>query len=123
MLIGNQGLVNLRTLSREEKEAVRRKAEAYFQEGYGYKATSTLLGISMYTVRDWLREYKSGIFRPSYRENAIRNTKNVEEIRSRVIADRALGLSYQELMKKHGASRTNIRAWCAQAEAEKSQSE
>lgn len=122
MLIGNQGLVNLRTLSREEKEAVRRKAEAYFQEGYGYKATSTLLGVSMYTVRDWLREYKSGIFRASYKENA-RNIKNVEEIRSRVVADRALGLSYQELMKKHGASRTNIRAWCAQAKAEKAQSE
>lgn len=122
MLIGNHGLVNLRTLSREEKEAVRRKAEAYFQEGYGYKATSTLLGVSMYTVRDWLREYKSGIFRASYKENA-RNIKNVEEIRSRVVADRALGLSYQELMKKHGASRTNIRAWCAQAKAEKAQSE
>lgn len=123
MLIGNQGLVNLRTLSREEKEAVRKKAEAYFQEGYGYKATSTLLGISMYTVRDWLREYKSGIFTPSYKENAIRNSKNTEEIRSGVIADRALGLSYQELMKKYGASRTNIRVWCAQAEAEKMQNE
>lgn len=123
MLIGNQGLVNLRTLSREEKEAGRKKAEAYFQEGYGYKATSTLLGISMYTVRDWLREYKSGIFTPSYKENAIRNSKKTEEIRSGVIADRALGLSYQELMKKYGASRTNIRVWCAQAEAEKNQNE
>lgn len=123
MLIGNQGLVNLRTLSREKKEAVRKKDEAYFQEGYGYKATSTLLGISMYTVRDWLREYKSGIFTPSYKENAIRNSKKTEEIRSGVIADRALGLSYQELMKKYGASRTNIRVWCAQAEAEKNQNE
>lgn len=46
-------------------DKVRRKAVELFEKQYGYKATSTILGVPTYTVRDWKREWKAGEFRVS----------------------------------------------------------
>lgn len=40
-------------------EAIRRRAAALFDEGLGYKATASLLGIPRETVRKWLDIYRS----------------------------------------------------------------
>ena len=40
-------------------EAIRRRAAALFDEGLGYKAAASLLGIPRETVRKWLDIYRS----------------------------------------------------------------
>ena len=39
-------------------EPKRREAAALFEQGCGYKKAARLLGISVYTARDWNRQFK-----------------------------------------------------------------
>lgn len=41
-------------------KAKRQECLKYFEKGYGYKKTSALTGLNLYTVRDYLRRYKAG---------------------------------------------------------------
>lgn len=38
----------------------RRECLTFFDEGFGYKRTATLTGLERYTVREYLRRYKTG---------------------------------------------------------------
>lgn len=41
---------------------LRRQALDLFQRDYGYRKVASLLGISVYTVREWARAYRKGEF-------------------------------------------------------------
>ena len=38
----------------------RRECLSCFKQGFGYKKTATITGLNRYTVREYLRRYKSG---------------------------------------------------------------
>ena len=38
----------------------RRECLTFFDKGFGYKRTATLTGLGRYTVREYLRRYKTG---------------------------------------------------------------
>ncbi|WP_443743361.1 helix-turn-helix domain-containing protein [Sutterella sp.] len=47
--------MNERSSPKPYPQALRAKAAALFEAGYGYKATATKLGVPQATVRDWKR--------------------------------------------------------------------
>lgn len=56
---------------RKYSNGIRTKASELFESGFGYKATATILGLPMATVRDWKRQWVKGHFvsvRPSIPE-------------------------------------------------------
>mgnify|MGYP002981643228 CR=1 FL=1 len=56
---------------RRYSNGIRTRASELFESGFGYKATATILGLPMATVRDWKRLWVKGKFvvhRPSIPE-------------------------------------------------------
>ncbi len=86
----------------------RRQAKRLFEEGRGYKFVAAALGLSKYTVRDWLRAYKRGTFRVSASANQFRYSPEAK----RYVADlRLAGLSWRQISAKTGVSPSTCRNW------------
>lgn len=88
----------------------RRAALRLFEQGYGYKYTAKALGLAESTVRDWRRAYKKGCFNPNFSLNQHRFPL---EVRDRVVHLRASGLSWNEIARRIGVSRSTCRKWVA----------
>ena len=54
----------------------RKAALALFEAGTGYKSAAALLGLSVYTVRDWHRKFKKGTFHVELNPKQYRHVGN-----------------------------------------------
>ena len=86
----------------------RKAAAALFEAGMGYKSTAAQLGLSTYTVRDWLRKFKKGTFHVEINPNQYRHSP---ETKARVIALRAEGRSWREISVTTGVNISTCRCW------------
>lgn len=89
----------------------RKAAVKLFAMGVGYKNAAGILGLSVYTVRDWLRDYKKGAFKTELNVNQFRYS---QETKDRVLALRKQGLSWSELSKATGVNASTCRNWYSQ---------
>ncbi len=71
----------------------RKAAIKLFEMGVGYKNAANILGLSVYTVRDWLRDFRKGTFKVELNVNQFRYA---QETKDRVIALRKEGFSWSE---------------------------
>lgn len=108
----SEGAVGKRPFDAEY--ARRRAAADLFEEGKGYKAVSTALGINRETVRDW-----SYIWRAFGSESFCHVRGDGEravyppEVKRAAVKDRMEGKSMVEVMAKYGIrSRHQIKEWC-----------
>ena len=88
---------------------MREKALKLFRAGLGYKSVARTLGLSVYTVRDWSRQFKAGRFMPTRADNQYRYD---DEIKKRVVALRAQGLSWRKIESQTGVNISSCRTWC-----------
>ncbi len=108
-----------------ESNSLRQAAVALFEEGLGYKACAGTLGISVYTARDWLLEYKSGRLMSDQQAQLSGQGKRrapAEGDRQRARELREQGRSYSEISKELGLSRSTVRSWLQDPELPVSQS-
>ena len=89
----------------------RKAAIKLFEMGVGYKNAANILGLSVYTVRDWLRDFRKGTFKVELNVNQFRYA---QETKDRVIALRKEGFSWSELSKATGVNMSTCRQWYAQ---------
>ena len=97
-----------------ESDRLRQKAAEFFGKGMGYKACAGILGISQYTARDWLHEYRSGRLlseREAVSAGQGRKREPGPDDRSRAQRLRDDGLSYNEIAEALGLSRSTVRSW------------
>ncbi len=101
------------TLSGKDKSIrtkYRDRALKLFEEGFGYKRVATQLNLSIYTVRDWHRLYRSGFF-----EAKIRTPGNFpanildEETKGQIRKEYKAGETISGLSLKYGKSKATIR--------------
>lgn len=100
--------------SRFEFSQLHKKAIELFEQGYGYKATSTLLGVNSNTVRDWAR---------NWRINVDYNAKGTPEHKAKAVALREAGASLMAISAELRISKRRITAWLAEAKASASTEE
>lgn len=86
----------------------RKAALALFEAGTGYKSAAALLGLSVYTVRDWHRKFKKGTFHVELNPKQYRHTP---ETKARVIALRESGCSWREVSTITGVNISTCRSW------------
>lgn len=93
--------------------SIRKKAAELFEQGYGYKAVSSQLGVNRETIRDWSYTWRA------LGSDALCKSSNIKESYSpetklAVVKDRADGVSVVEVMHRYGVpNRTRIKEWCA----------
>ena len=99
-------------LSKAARIQYRKRAFELFEKGLGYCATSRILGLSLFTVRDWHRLYKGGYFDPDLKSpgNSLPNILPME-IKKKVKEEFANGASVTSLAKRYGKSNSTIRYW------------
>ena len=100
--------------SRFEFSHLHKKAIELFEQGYGYKATSTLLGVNPNTVRDWAR---------NWRINVDYNAEGTPEQKAKAVALREAGASLMAISAELRISKRRITAWLAEAKASASTEE
>ena len=63
---------------------IKKKAYDLFRQGYGYRASARILQLSIYTTREWKRQYDAGFFNP---QRGFHRTKRVftDEFRHKVV--------------------------------------
>lgn len=91
----------------------RERAAELFEQGYGYKAVSSQLGVNQETVRDW-----SYTWRALGKEQLCKCTGKREyyppEIKLAVALDRAQGVAVIDVMQRYKIpNRTRIKEWCS----------
>ena len=93
-------------------ETTRRRAAALFEEGMGYKAVASLLGIPRETVRKWLDVYRSAGIEVLALMGKKHNTYSFETKLAAVKAVVDEGLTKPEAMARFGiASMTPLKNW------------
>lgn len=86
-------------------------AATLFKAGFGYKFVASSLGISIYTARTWLRQWKKNAFSVDPYVQKI----FPESVKERVYALRREGKSWTAIAEETGVSRTSCRNWCLRA--------
>lgn len=89
-------------------EPKRREAAALFAQGCGYKKAARLLGISVYTARDWNRQFKQGQFHTEL-PDWIRGYSDKQK--ADVLALHARGFSSYRIAKNLGISPGTCSKW------------
>lgn len=104
--------LNYSSLSEASRVKYRAKALKLFKRGLGYRVVSAMLGISVYTVREWDRLFKMGKFNPQIKHpgNSPKNISN-KELREKVKAEHEKGASISSLSMKYGKCKSTIRYW------------
>lgn len=104
--------IRISDLTKAKRIQYRKRAFELFKEGHGYCATASILGLSLFTVRDWHRLYERGYFDPELKKpgNALPNILPTE-IKEKVKEDFANGASVTSLAMKYGKSNSTIRYW------------
>lgn len=112
MELDDRGRINLRSLTRDERTELRTNALKLFEKGFGYKSVGSILRISIYTARDWMHEFKAGIYDPSEcYERKAGQIEDVEKVREAIIREHDAGASYTQLMRKYGICKSTLRLW------------
>lgn len=93
--------------------AVRRAAYERFAAGKGYKIVAKELALSQNTVRDWLRQFRKGVF--SIRPRA--GVQITPQLRAAIVRLRDEGWSWREIEIVTGLSKTACRYWFSKAKA------
>ncbi|MBQ8828704.1 MAG: hypothetical protein IJ022_01170 [Burkholderiaceae bacterium] len=112
MLLDDKGRINLRSLTREERAELRTNALKLFEKGFGYKSVGSILRISIYTARDWMHEFKAGIFDPNEcYERKTGHIKSIAQVKEAILKEHREGASYTQLMRKYGICKSTLRLW------------
>ncbi len=89
-------------------------AALLFSKGMGYRTVARVLGLSIYTVRDWSKKYSQGTFSEKLTEKQYRYD---DAFKAKVIALRQSGMSWTELKKRTGISAATCKKWMLRSEA------
>ena len=103
--------INLSEISNQERINLRQRALDLFNEGCGYKRVATILNLSAYTVRDWLKEYEVGIFKPEGQKVGRPEKVLSKEFGDTITQEHRSGVSVNELSRKYGKTKSTIRYW------------
>lgn len=79
----------------------------------GYKSIAKWLGLNVWRVRDWCRDFKSGAYQAQMPKC---DTESYEEIKAKVIEGRQAGQSYTSLGRKHKVPVSLVKYWVKAAE-------
>lgn len=91
---------------------MRRRAADLFEQGYGYKAVSTELGVNRETVRDWSYTWRALGSDVLCSEGDHKHY--APEVKLAAVQDRERGVSMVDVMKRYGIhNRNRIKGWCA----------
>lgn len=110
------GVNNMKIVQKTERVA--EEAAKLFEQGYGYKAVSTELGVNRETVRDW-----SYTWRALGTEEFLKDVETTDLIRTRypkdlklaVVKDRLAGMPVIDVMIKYRIrNRNRIKNWVHQ---------
>lgn len=104
--------VNLTDLSKASRNRYRAQAFKLFKKGFGYRTVSSMLRLSVYTVKDWDRLFKAGEFEPKLKHpgNCPEN-QSTKELRDKVKTEYENGASISSLSIKYGKNKSTIRYW------------
>lgn len=94
-----------------QADYLKKVAFKIFQLGHGYRTCAQVLGLSVYTVREWYALYKFGAYDPETlgRQPVKRYSS---EFRQKVIEDyKQTRPSITELAKRHDVSKRTVRRW------------
>lgn len=92
----------------------RKRAAELFEQGYGYKAVSTELGVNRETIRDWSYTWRALGSEALCGLDPERKTYS-PELKLAAVHDREKGVSVVEVMHRYGiGNRNRIKDWCAQ---------
>lgn len=89
-------------------------AALLFSKGMGYRTVAKVLGLSIYTVRDWSRLYAQGQFSEKLTEKQYRYD---EAFKAKVVALRESGVSWTELRRRTGISPATCKKWMLRVSA------
>lgn len=101
-------------------EPKRREAAALFKQGYGYKKTARLLGISVYTARDWNKRFKQGRFSTEL-PDSIRGYS--EQKKAEVLDLHARGYSSYRIARILGIAQSTCSKWVKESNFLRKQSD
>lgn len=96
--------------SKSLNRPLRLRAAELFEQGHGYKAVSTELGVNRETIREW-----SYTWRALGTEGLLASDRNhyPSELKLAVVRDRQAGLSVVDVMEKYQINNRNrIKEWC-----------
>ena len=90
----------------------RKRAAKLFEEGYGYKAVSTQLGMNRETARDWSYTWRA------LGSDALCRLEEprvyTPETKMAVVRDRERGVPVIDVMQRYGVlNRSRIKDWCS----------
>lgn len=97
-------------------EPKRREAAALFAQGCGYKKAARILGISVYTARDWSRLFKQGRFLTELPES-IRGYS--EQKKAEVLDLHARGCSSYRIARILGIAQSTCSKWIKESSSSK----
>lgn len=84
---------------------IRQEALLLFQQGRGYKAVAKQLGLSIYTVRDWHRDFQN----ESFAMNPKRGSNISQSDKERILELHNIGLSRKEIASIMGIGFYSVR--------------
>lgn len=105
-------LTSIRTMIREGIVAgrgaeQRRSAALLFEQGWGYKAVSTELGINRQTVRDWMYAWKA-LGTEQFCTCSKGHIAYSKEVKLAAVRDRLSGIATVDVMERYGITNRNI---------------
>ena len=89
-----------------------------FAHNIGYRRVADMLGLSVFTVRDWARQWRKGKFNVEASRKLYEYT---EEFKREVVDLRLSGMTWKELERETGISSATCRRWIAQFAVQESQ--
>lgn len=121
----DEATLDKKTLERDRIESVRLRpdfpsdqkrvfAALLFAKGMGYRTVAKVLGLSIYTVRDWSQKYARGTFSEKLTEKQYRYD---DAFKAKVVALRREGLSWSELRRRTGISPATCKKWMLRSPA------
>ena len=93
-------------------EGLRQKAAELFEQGLGYKAVSSELGVNRETVRDWSYTWRALGTDEFLKSHIGERIEYAPEIKVAVAQDRIAGMGVVEVMTKyHIPNRHRVKEW------------
>lgn len=89
----------------------RKQAAVLFAHDIGYRRVADMLGLSVFTVRDWARQWRKGKFNVEASRKLYTYT---EEFKREVVELRLSGMTWKQLERETGISPATCRRWISQ---------